>query len=147
MEKTLIIIKPDAFMKKVAGKVISLFEEKGFIMLGARLLKINKDRAGEFYREHEGKHFYGPLVDFMSSNPSLVMVWGGENVIKKSREIIGNTDPQKAREATIRGRWASDGRHNIVHGSDSSESAKREIEFFFPSGEGVYSREEKEYTI
>ncbi len=145
MQRTLIIIKPDAFMKKIVGKVIRQFEEEGFEMLGTKFVKMTPEQAGKFYIEHKGKSFYEPLVKFMSSNPCLVTVWGGSNVIKRSRAIIGKTDPADAQGGTIRERWARDGRHNIVHGADSPESAEREIEFFFPSGEGLYKWEQREY--
>ncbi len=146
MDKTLVIIKPDALMKKVAGEIIKQFEEEGVEILGAKLVKMTPEEAGEFYIEHREKPFYVPLTEFMSSNPCLAMVLGGKNIIERSREIIGSTDPAEAEEGTIRQRWASDGRYNVVHGSDSPQSALREIEFFFPSGAGIYKREPKEYN-
>ncbi len=146
MEKTLIVIKPDAFLQKVAGEVISGFEKEGFTMSGGRIIKMSRQEAEEFYAEHREKEFFDPLVRFISSNPVMVTVWEGENAVEKTREIIGETDPEKAEAGTIRERWARDGRHNIVHGSDSVESAAREIEFFFPEGKGIYKWKEINYV-
>ncbi|MEA3507061.1 MAG: nucleoside-diphosphate kinase [Elusimicrobiota bacterium] len=144
---TLIIIKPDALSMGLAGKIIAELEKEELKLCGARLVQLTKERAKEFYREHSNKDFYGPLVDFMSVNPIFVMVWAGENVIKRSRKIIGDTDPRDAKEGTIRKKWAQDYRHNIIHGSDSPSSAAREIEFFFPSGRGIYRWKKKEFKL
>lgn len=147
MEKTLIIVKPDAFSKKVAGEVISQFEKNGLRLLGARLVLMDKEKAGEFYTEHKGKEFYSPLVNFMTSNPAMVMVWEGDDAVSFARSIIGATNPADAAEGTIRKMFGGDGRHNIVHGSDSVQSSEREINFFFPGMADVYSWEEKEYIL
>ncbi len=146
-EKTLIIVKPDAFSKRVVGKVISEFEKADLRILGAEMIWMSLEQAEEFYVEHREKEFYKPLVNFMSSNPVIVMVWEGEDAIKRARSFMGATDPRFAREGTIRKRWAQDGRHNIVHGSDSKKSAEREINFFFGDLKGIYKWHEKEYKI
>ncbi|MBN2406744.1 MAG: nucleoside-diphosphate kinase [Elusimicrobia bacterium] len=147
MEKTLIIIKADAFTKRLVGKVISKLEDSGLRILGAKMIWFDKALAREFYIEHKSKDFYYPLINFITSNPVMVMVAGGENAVTGSRKIIGATDPARAREGTIRRMWAQDGRHNIVHGSDSPVSAKREINLLFPGEEGIYEWEDKEYRL
>jgi nucleoside-diphosphate kinase len=147
MERTLIIIKPDSLSKKVAGSIISEFEKTGLKLVGTKMVSIDSDKAGEFYAEHKGKDFYEPLVNFMTSNPALVMVWEGEDAITRARTIIGATNPANAEEGTIRQRWGQDGRHNAVHGSDSPASAEREINFFFNGVNEVFNWETKEYTL
>ena len=134
-------------MSKVAGKIMEKFESEGFELLGARLLKMTKEEACRFYIEHKDRDFYSSLTDFISSNPCLVTVWGADEAIKRSRGIIGGTDPAGAAAGTIRRMWAGDTRHNVVHGSDSPESAAREIEFFFSGGKGLYSWEPKDYRM
>ncbi len=144
MEKTLIIIKPDAICKKLIGKVISRFEKEGFKILACRMEFLPKKRIEEFYTEHKGKDFYEPLVKFMSSNPVVLMVVERENAVKLVRDIVGKTDPKEAVEGTLRKLYASDNRHNILHTADSLSSAKREIDFFF-SPEEIHSWQEKIY--
>ncbi len=146
-EDTLIIIKPDAFSKELVGRIISELEEVGLKIFGCRQVRLSKGEAKEFYREHRGKEFYEAVSDFMSSNPILVMVFSGENAVSRARKIMGGTDPRDAEEGTIRKRWAQDYRHNIIHGSDSLTSAKREIKFFFPGGEGIYWWKKKEFKL
>ncbi len=147
MERTLIIIKPDAFSKKVVGKVISKFEEAGLKLVASKMIKMNTAQAERFYLEHKGKDFYDPLVIFMSSNPVMVIVLEGKDAIKEARLVIGATDPVEAAEGTVRNKWAQDGRHNIIHGSDSEKSAAREIGFFFSDTSEIYEWEEREYKI
>ena len=147
MEKTLLIIKPDAFSKKVAGGVISRLEKEGYRMAAAKMMWFSKDTANRFYCEHKGKVFYDPLIEFMCSNPVMVMVWEGKSIISGARKLMGATDPAKAETGTIRKDWAANGRHNIIHGSDSKESAEREIKFFFPESADIYSWQEKVYKL
>ncbi|MDA3792747.1 MAG: nucleoside-diphosphate kinase [Elusimicrobia bacterium] len=147
VQETLIIIKPDAFSKGVAGRVITELENEGLKLLGCRQLKLSKDKAKEFYKEHMGKEFYEPVTDFMAANPIIVMVWSGEEAIVRSRKLIGKTDPRDAAEGTIRKKWAQNYRHNIIHGSDSPGSAEREIDFFFPAGSGICMWEKKEFKL
>ncbi|NLB34381.1 MAG: nucleoside-diphosphate kinase [Elusimicrobia bacterium] len=146
-EKTLVIVKPDSFSNRNIGKVISEFEVENLRVIGAKMLLLNEEEASEFYAEHLGKPFWEPLLDFMTSNPILVLAISGENAIVRSRQLIGKTNPAIADPGTIRRKYASDNRHNAVHGSDSPESAKRELEFFFPDGEGIFSWEDKEYFL
>lgn len=143
-EKTLIIIKPDAFSKSVAGQIMHMLEENNLRLVASRFMHLSKNEAECFYAEHKGKEFYEPLVNFMSSNPCLITVWEGEGVISRARQVIGATDPLKAEEGTIRKHFATDNRHNAVHGSDSLKSAAREIAFFFTKKD-IVSWEKKEY--
>lgn len=135
MEKTFAIIKPDCLSKGSVGKVISIIEENGLRIIAMKMLLQTREKAEGFYAEHKGKDFFEPLVCFMSSNPCLVLVLEGENAISKWRKIMGKTDPAQAEEGTIRKLYAQDNRHNIVHGSDSSQSAEREIKYFFTDNE------------
>lgn len=143
-ERTLIIVKPDSMSKKVSGKVMNALESSGLQMIACKMLQLSRPSAEDFYGEHKGKEFYGPLVAFMSSNPCIVTVWEGEGAIKKAREVIGATDPAQAKDATIRKMYATDNRHNAVHGSDSVKSAEREIAFFF-NHEELFPWQEKIY--
>lgn len=147
LERTLIIIKPDTFSKKLAGKVIAELEEAGLKPVGAKMILLNTEQAKKFYAEHKGKDFYELLVEFMTSNPVMVIVFEGEDAISRARTLMGATDPANAEEGTIRRRWAQDGRHNIIHGSDSVQSAGREIEFFFPDSQHIFPWEDKEYKF
>ncbi|MDH5174950.1 MAG: nucleoside-diphosphate kinase [Elusimicrobiota bacterium] len=144
MERTLVIIKPDALSKKIAGKVITTFEKKGFKIVAFKMVLLSREKAEEFYEEHKGKEFYEPLVNFMSSNPCLVMVLEGEDVTQEVRDVAGNTDPQKAEPGTLRELYAQDNRHNILHAADSLNSAERELKFFFSENE-IHHWEEKTY--
>jgi len=144
LERTLVIIKPDAFSKKIVGKVITTFEKKGFRIVACRMVLLSREKAEEFYQEHKGKEFYEPLVNFMSSNPCLVMVLEGENITQEVREIAGDTDPQKAEPGTLRKLYAQDNRHNILHAADSLKSAEREVKFFFSENE-IHQWKEKVY--
>ena len=144
MERTLVIIKPDALSKKIMGRVITTFEENGFKILACKMVLLTREKAEEFYEEHKGREFYEPLVNFMSSNPCLVMVLEGENATQKIRDIAGNTDPEKAEEGTLRKLYAQDNRHNILHAADSVKSAEREVKFFFSENE-IHHWEKKVY--
>ncbi len=130
-ERTFVMIKPDAMARALAGEIISRFEKKGLKMVAARLLKMDEEMAAKHYAEHIGKDFYEPLVRFITSGPVLAMVWEGENAIKAVRKIVGKTDPHEAGPGTIRGDMAAITRMNLVHASDSPESAEREIALFF----------------
>ncbi|MCL5878279.1 MAG: nucleoside-diphosphate kinase [Deltaproteobacteria bacterium] len=131
MQRTLSIVKPDGVRKQVVGKVISLFEEKGIKVVGMKMLSLTREKAMGFYRVHKDRPFFGSLTTFMSSGPVVVMVLEGEDAINKVRTIMGATDPKKADKGTIRNMFASDIEQNIVHGSDSPESAATEIPYFF----------------
>ncbi len=131
MERTLSIVKPDGVQKNLIGEVIGRFEKAGLRIVGLKMLRLTKDMAKGFYIVHKDKPFYESLTDFMSSGPVVVMVVEGDNAISKVREIMGATNPKNAAPGTIRHEFASDVEHNIVHGSDSPESARFEIGYFF----------------
>jgi nucleoside-diphosphate kinase len=131
MERTLSIVKPDGVQKNLIGEVIRRFENAGLRIVGLKMLRLTKDMAKGFYIVHKDKPFYESLTDFMSSGPVVVMVVEGDNAISKVREIMGATNPKNAAPGTIRHEFASDVEHNIVHGSDSPESARFEISYFF----------------
>ena len=135
MQTTLSIIKPDAVSKNVIGKVIERFEDAGLRIVASKMIKLDKEKASGFYAEHEGKAFFEKLVNYMISGPVIVQVIFGENAILKNRELMGNTDPSKADPGTIRAAFADSIDANAVHGSDSEESAKREISYFFKDDE------------
>ena len=135
MEKTLSIIKPDATGKNVIGKIIDRFESAELKVVAAKLVQLDKAKAGGFYAEHEGKPFYDNLVEYMTSGPVVVQVLYGPNAIAKNRELMGATNPQEAELGTIRADFAESIDANAVHGSDSPESAAREISYFFNEDE------------
>ncbi len=131
VERTLSIVKPDAVAKNVIGEIYSMFESAGLKIVGARMMRLSKERAGEFYAVHKERPFYDDLVSFMSSGPVLVSVLEGEDAIAKHREVMGATNPAEAAEGTIRKRFANSIDENAVHGSDGPDTAKEEIRFFF----------------
>ncbi|ADG13230.1 Nucleoside-diphosphate kinase [Methanocaldococcus infernus ME] len=131
MERTLVIIKPDAVRRKLIGKIIERIENKNLDIVKMKMVKLTKEEAEEFYKEHKGKEFYNSLVEFMTSERIVVMVIEGENCINIIRKLIGKTDPAEAEPGTIRGDFALKLPENVVHASDSKESAEREIKFFF----------------
>jgi nucleoside-diphosphate kinase len=133
MEKTLSIVKPDGIRKNVIGEVIKRFELHGLRIAALRMLRLSQDEAKRFYIVHTERPFYESLTSFMSEGPIVVMVIEGEQAITTVREIMGATNPKDAKPGTIRSDFASDIEHNIVHGSDSKESASYEIPFFFSS--------------
>tara|TARA_X000000368_G_scaffold134713_1_gene105701 strand:- start:3959 stop:4384 length:426 start_codon:yes stop_codon:yes gene_type:complete len=135
IEQTLSIIKPDAVGKNVIGKIISRFEDNGLYIVAGKLIHLTDEMASGFYAEHDGKSFFNDLKVFMTSGPVFVQVLQGENAIQKNRDLMGATNPQEAVNGTIRAEFAQSIDANAVHGSDSAESAKREIEYFFSSKE------------
>ncbi len=135
MEHTLSIVKPDGVGKNIIGEVIRRFESAGLKIKALKMLKLSTDEAKGFYIVHEDKPFYGSLTEFMSSGSVVVMVVEGNNAISKVRELMGATNPKNAVPGTIRADFASDVEHNIVHGSDSPESASFEIPYFFSAVE------------
>ena len=130
-EKTLSIIKPDAVSKNIIGKIISRFEDNGLEIIAAKLIRLSDDEASGFYAEHQGKPFFNALKDFMTSGTVFIQVLPCENAISRNRELMGDTDPAKAKVGSIRSDFASSIDANAVHGSDSKESAEREINYFF----------------
>ncbi len=131
VERTLMLIKPDAVRKEVEGKIIAHVQEKGFKLVALKKLRLTKEQAKQFYIVHKDRPFYEELCEFMSSGPIVAMVWEGENAISEIRKIMGATDPAKAEEGTLRKLYGSNVGENAVHGSDSPESASVEIPFFF----------------
>ena len=131
MDKTLSIIKPDATERNLENKIISFFLEKNLKILKKKKIKISKEEASEFYKVHQTKPFYNELCNYLSSGPIIVMVLEGENAVLKNRELMGATDPTKAEEGTLRKMYGISIDKNSVHGSDSVENGKIEIDFFF----------------
>ncbi|MDY7117729.1 nucleoside-diphosphate kinase [Halomonas sp. SSL-5] len=134
-QRTLSIIKPDAVAKNAIGEIISRFEKAGLQVVAAKMLKLDDDKAGGFYAEHKERPFFKDLVGFMTSGPVVVQVLEGEDAIAKNRELMGATNPKEAAPGTIRADFAETIDANAVHGSDSPESAEREIAYFFESSE------------
>ena len=134
-ERTLSIIKPDAVGKNVIGKIISRFEENNLYLVAGKLVHLSDEMASGFYAEHEGKPFFNDLKKFMTSGPVFVQVLEGENAVQKNRDLMGSTNPKEAAPGTIRADFANSIDANAVHGSDSVESANREIEYFFNTEE------------
>lgn len=135
VERTLSIIKPDAAGKNIIGKIYSRFETNGLQIVASRMLRLSDTVAGGFYAEHKERPFFPALIEFMTSGPVVVQVLEGENAIAKNRELMGATNPQEADEGSIRADFASSIDANAVHGSDSPESAAREIAYFFAASE------------
>ena len=135
MENTLSIVKPDAVSKNVLGKILDRFESSGLKIIAIKMLYLDKGMAEGFYAEHKGKPFFEKLINFMTSGPVVVQVLSGENAIKTNRELMGNTNPEEAAAGTIRSDFAESIDANAVHGSDSLESAEREISYFFTESE------------
>jgi nucleoside-diphosphate kinase len=135
LERTLSIIKPDATSRNIIGKIIDRYEENELKVIAGKLIHMNQEKASGFYAEHEGKPFFQNLVEYMTSGPVFVQVLEGENAVLKSRELMGSTDPSEAEPGTIRADFAKTIDANAVHGSDSVESAAREINYFFKTDE------------
>ncbi|MDY7034329.1 MAG: nucleoside-diphosphate kinase [Thermodesulfobacteriota bacterium] len=131
MERTLSIIKPDGVNERIIGKIIKRFENSDLKVVAMKMLWMTKQEAEGFYDVHRTKGFFDSLTDFMSSGPVVVMVLEGEDAITKNRKIMGATNPQEAKEGTIRKEYASSVERNIVHGSDAPETAQFEISYFF----------------
>jgi nucleoside-diphosphate kinase len=136
-ERTLGIIKPDGVARRLIGQVLERLEKAELEIAALKMIKLSKDQAKGFYRVHEGKPFYESVTDFMSSGPCVVMILEGENAIERYRTLMGATDHRKAAEGTIRKDFATDIEKNVVHGSDSRETAEVEIRFFFSTLEMV----------
>ena len=137
MSRTFAIIKPDAVQNGHAGKIVAHLQDAGFRVLGMKLTQISLPQAQKFYEVHKERGFYGELVEFMSSGPSVVLALEAENAVARWREVIGSTDPAEAAEGTIRKLYAENKGRNAVHGSDSDENAAIEIAFFFSGTELV----------
>ena len=131
IERTLSIIKPDAVSKNVVGEIMSRFEANGLSIVGAKMMRLSKSQAQEFYAVHKERPFFGDLVDFMISGPVMVLALEGDNAVLRNRELMGATNPKDAEPGTIRADFADSIDANAVHGSDSLENANVEIQFFF----------------
>ncbi len=136
-ERTLIIIKPDAIQRHLAGRIIERFERKGFKLVAAKFTQVSKEQASQLYAVHRDKPFYEDLLKFITSAPSLVTVFEADGIIDMARKMMGATFGYEAEPGTIRGDFSCSQRHNLVHGSDSSESAEKEIKLFFRPDEVV----------
>ncbi|MDR0911708.1 MAG: nucleoside-diphosphate kinase [Methanobrevibacter sp.] len=137
VEKSFVMMKPDAVSRRLMGKILSRFEEKGLKIVAIKLLQISKALAEEHYGEHKEKPFFNSLIDYITSAPSLAMVIEGDDAISVIRKIVGATNPKEADLGTIRGDYAMDMGRNIIHASDAPESAKREIALFFNEDEVI----------
>lgn len=135
IERTLSIIKPDAVAKNVIGEIYSRFEKAGLKIVASKMIHMDDDKAGGFYAEHKERPFYGDLVAFMTSGPVVVQVLEGENAVLAHRDLMGATNPAEAAAGTIRADFAVSIDENAVHGSDSVESAAREVSYFFADNE------------
>lgn len=135
MEKTFIMVKPDGVQRNLIGQIVTRFEQKGFQLVGAKLMNVSRELAEKHYAEHKEKPFFGELVDFITSSPVFAMVWQGQGVIATARGMMGKTNPADAAPGTIRGDYGVSVGMNIIHGSDSPESAQREISIWFDQNE------------
>ncbi|MEA2388034.1 MAG: nucleoside-diphosphate kinase [Thermoleophilaceae bacterium] len=132
MDRTLILVKPDAFARRLTGEFVARFERKGLTIAAMRRLTMDRDLAERHYAEHQGKPFFGDLVDFITGGPLVAMVLEGHEAVSAARQVIGATNPIEAAPGSIRGDFGLEVQTNLVHGSDSAESAAREIALFFP---------------
>ena len=132
MDRTLILVKPDAFARNLTGEIIARFERKGLKIIAAKHMTVTEDLAKQHYAEHTERPFFGELVSFITSGPIIALVFEGEDAIKAARQVIGATNPLEATTGSIRGDFAIAVGTNMVHGSDSAESAEREAALFFP---------------
>jgi nucleoside-diphosphate kinase len=132
VDRTLILVKPDAFARGLTGEIIARFENKGLTIVALKHMTVTEDLAKQHYAEHDGKPFFGELVEFITSGPIVAMVLEGEEAIRAARQVIGATNPLEAAPGSIRGDYAIAVGQNMVHGSDSPESGRREAALFFP---------------
>jgi nucleoside-diphosphate kinase len=135
VERTCILVKPDGVAKRRSGTVIDRLERAGLRLVGLKMLKLTRGQAESFYREHHGKPFYEPLIQFMTSGPILATAWEGVDAIQAARGLMGATNSTQAAPGTLRKEHGTDNRYNLVHGSDSPASAAREIAYFFATSE------------
>jgi nucleoside-diphosphate kinase len=132
VDRTLILVKPDAFARNLTGAILARFERKGLRIVALKLMTMDRSLAEEHYAEHDGKPFFGELVDFITSGPLVAMVLEGHEAVVAARQVIGATNPLEAAPGSIRGDFALEVGQNMVHGSDSNEAAAREVGLFFP---------------
>ncbi|NLP43046.1 MAG: nucleoside-diphosphate kinase [Peptococcaceae bacterium] len=131
MERTFLMLKPDAIQRGLVGEIISRFEKKGFKLVAMKMIQVDRTLAEEHYKEHRGKAFFEPTVQYIMSSPVVAMVWEGKNIVALAREMMGATNPANANPGSIRGSYGMDISRNVIHGSDSVESAEREIALYF----------------
>ena len=147
MERTYLMVKPDGVQRGLCGEIVSRFEKKGLKLIAMKLMVIPKETAENHYGEHKGKKFYDSLISYITSGPVLAMVWEGENAVAICRNMMGKTNPAESAPGTIRGDYGMVTGLNIIHGSDSVESAEREIKIFFKPEELVsYDRTADRWT-
>ncbi len=147
MERTLILCKPDAVSRGIVGDIIARLERRGYLLIAMKLMQLDGDRARKHYGEHEGKPFFDGLVKFITSGPLVAMCVEGENAIEGCRQLMGATNPLAAAPGTIRADYAQTIGRNLVHGSDSSASAERELGIFFEARDFVSRRHDSERWI
>jgi nucleoside-diphosphate kinase len=135
MQQTLIVLKPDAVQRQLVGRIVGRFEQKGLKLVGLKMLQVSQDLARRMYSVHEGKPFYEPLMKFITASPVVAMVWEGNGAIDVCRKLMGPTFGPDAPGGTVRGDFGMSKRYNLIHGSDSPESAQREIPLFFAAEE------------
>ena len=135
MERSLVLIKPDAIQRGLAGEIISRLERKGLKIVAMKMLHMDKNLAQRHYAIHKGKTFFDDLVSFITSSPLIAIVFQGKNAVEVIRQMMGETDPAKAHSGTIRGDFGIDIGHNLIHGSDSLENASKDIDLFFSAEE------------
>jgi len=142
LDRTYVMVKPDGVQRNLVGEIIARFEKRGIKIVALKMLRISRELAEKHYGEHKGKPFFEPLVDFITSGPVVAMVLEGKDVVSTARDMMGATNPLKAATGTIRGSFGMDVGRNVVHGSDSPESAAREIGLFFAPEEIIdYNKE------
>jgi nucleoside-diphosphate kinase len=132
MDRTLILVKPDAFERRLTGEVVARFERKGLTIVAMKHMTVERDLAERHYAEHRGKPFFGDLVEFITGGPLVAMVLEGHEAVTAARQVIGATNPLEAAPGSIRGDFGLEVQTNLVHGSDAPESAEREVALFFP---------------
>jgi nucleoside-diphosphate kinase len=132
MQRTLILVKPDAFARRLTGEIIARFERKGLGIVSLKQMRVERDLAERHYEEHRDKPFFSDLVEFVTGGPLVALVLEGPSAVDAARQVIGATNPLEAHAGSIRGEYGIDVQTNLVHGSDSADSAHREIELFFP---------------
>ena len=135
MERTFLMVKPDGVQRQLVGEVIKRLEQKGFTLVGLKLMQVSRELAEKHYEIHKEKPFFGSLVDFIISSPVVAMVWEGKGVVASARKIIGSTNPLTAIPGTIRGDFGLDIGRNLIHGSDALETAQTEISLWFKEEE------------
>ncbi|QQE76819.1 nucleoside-diphosphate kinase [Alicyclobacillus sp. SO9] len=140
VQQTFIMVKPDGVQRGLVGEIVSRFENKGFKLVGGKFISVSRELAEQHYAEHKERPFFGDLVSFITSSPVFAMVWEGENAIATARTMMGKTNPAESAPGTIRGDLGLTIGMNIIHGSDSPESANREIGLWFPEGATNYER-------